>query len=339
MEIPDLAWRVQTRAIEQIKVAGRMLQDLVFKVRNPRPSKYIEVDIIKGGKKLAPFVTDIEGGIIIEGTRHQNRAVKTPRIRTKKLLTADDLLGQKAPGQIYYAGGIGDIHTARKKKIALEQKDLKNQIFNRIEWMCAQALTGMMSVVQSNVSFQIDYLMPSAHKIVLTSGDKWSETTAKVRNNIEVWAQMIINALGFGPTIAICGSDVAAALFDRLAEDKWFDSRSLSTGEFSWKASSNYMGRAGGIDFYKYGSKYENDSGVDTSLLPANKIYLIATQAQFSIEFGLITDLDADAQVMGELFSKAWLEKDPSVLNILAESRPLPVVWQPEAIIEAQVVD
>ena len=339
MEIPDLAWRVQTRAIEQMKVVGRMLQDLVFKIRTPRPSKYIEVDIIKGGRKLAPFVTDIEGGTIIEGTRHQNRAVKTPRIRPKKLLTADDLMGQKAAGQIYYAGGIGDIHTARKKKIALEQMDLKNQIFNRIEWMCAQALTGTMSVVQSNVSFQIDYLMPAANQITLTAGDRWSETTAKVRSNIQDWAQMIIDALGFGPTIAICGSDAATALGDRLAEDKWFDARSLAAGAFEWKASSNYMGRAGGIDFYRYGSKYENDSGVDTNLIPANKIYLIATQAQFSVEFGLITDLDAGANVMGELFSKAWLEKDPSALNILAESRPLPVVWQPEAIIEVQVVD
>ncbi|MCG8637474.1 MAG: major capsid protein, partial [Desulfobacterales bacterium] len=245
----------------------------------------------------------------------------------------------KAPGQIYYAGGVGDVNTARKKKIALEQKDLKNQIYNRIEWMCAQALTGTMSVVQKNVSFQVDYLMPASHKIILLGGDKWSEETAKVRANIEAWAQLIIDALGYGPTIAICGSDAATALGYRVAEDKWFDSRSLNAGEFTWKASSNYMGRAGGIDFYKYGSKYENDSGIDVGLIPSNKIYFIATQARFSVEFGLIADLDAEAQVMGEIFSKAWKEKDPSALNLLAESRPLPVCWEPEAIVEAQVVD
>ena len=337
MEIPDLAWRVQTRAIEQIKVVGRMLQDLVFKVRTPNPSKYIEVDITKGGRKLAPFVTDIEAGTIIESTRHQNRVIKTPRIRPKKPLTADDLLASKAPGQIYYAGGTGDIEPAKKMKIANEQKDLKNQIYNRIEWMCAQALTGAMSVVQDNISFQIDYLMPAAHKIVNVGTDKWDDAGAKVKTQIQGWAQLIIDALGFGPTICLCGADAAAALLDRVETDKWFDARSLNAGQFEWRASSNYMGRAGGIDFYKYGSKYENDSGVDTNLLPANKIYLIATQARFSIEFGLITDLEA--QVMGEIFSKAWLEKDPSVLNILAESRPLPVVWQPESIVEVQVVD
>ncbi|MCG8639152.1 MAG: major capsid protein [Desulfobacterales bacterium] len=337
LEIPDLAWRVQTRAIEQIKVVGRMLQDLVFKVRNPNPSKYIEVDVTKGGRKLAPFVTDIEGGTIIESTRRENRVVKTPRIRPKKILTADDLLGSKAPGQIYYAGGSGDIQTARKKKIATEQKDLKNQIWNRVEWMCVQALTGTMSVVQNNIQFQIDYLMPSAHKIVNVGTDKWTDPGAKVKTQIQAWAQLIIDALGYGPTICICGADAAAALLDRVEDDKWFDARSLSAGQFEWRASSNYMGRAGGIDFYKYGSKYESDSGVDTSLLPANKIYLIATQARFSIEFGLISDLEA--QVMGELFSKAWLKKDPSALNIIAESRPLPVVWEPESIVEVQVVD
>jgi len=339
LEIPGIDWRVQTRAIEQMPTPPKMLQDLIFKTRTPRPTKYIEVDIIKGGKKLAPFVTDLEGGTIVEGTRHQNRTIKTPRIRPKKILTADDLLGSKTAGQTYYAGGISDIHTARKKKIAMEQQDLKNIILNRIEWMCAQALTGSMSVTQDNISFQVDYLMPSENQIVLTAGDRWSEAGATPRKDINSFAQMIIDKMGYGPTICICGSDAATALFDRLSEDKWFDARSLHAGDFSWQASSNFLGKAGGIDFYRYGSKFEDDAGTDVSLIPSNKIYLIATQARFSVEFGLITDLDAGAEVMGELFSKSWMEKDPSALNMLAESRPLPVVWQPESIVEVQVVD
>ncbi len=119
------------------------------------------------------------------------------------MLNADDLQSTKAPGQIYYAGGVTDINKARLQKIATEQKEMKNTILNRIEWMCCQALTGSMTVNQDNIAFVIDYLMPAAHKIVLTADDRWSETTAKLRHNINAWSQMIIDALGYGPTIAI----------------------------------------------------------------------------------------------------------------------------------------
>jgi len=339
LEIPDLDWRVQTRAIEQIHTPPRMLQDLIFNQRNTNEADTIEVDIEKGGKKLAPFVTDLEGGKIVKGTTREAKVVKTPRIRLKHPMPAKELMGQKGTGQIYYAGGITDILTAKKKKIATEQRNLKNQIANRTEWMCAQALTGTMAVSQDNIAFQIDYLMPAANKIILTGEDLWSASTAHVRKLVKTWSQMMINALGFGPTIMICGTDAATALWDRLEDDKLFDARRLDAGgTFSWNATSNYMGNLGGIAVYSYGSAYEDDSGADQNLIPADKIYLVGTQARFSIEFGLILDLAAGAQVVGEFFSKAWTQDDPSALWILAESRPLPVLWQPEAVVEVQVV-
>jgi hypothetical protein len=150
---------------------------------------------------------------------------------------------------------------------------------------------------------------------------------------------MMINALGFGPDLMICGTEAAEYLWTLLEDDKAFDARRITAGEFSWKATSNYMGNLGGIDVYSYGSVYEDSAGDDQNLIPTNKIYLIASRARFSIEYGIILDLDAEAQVVGQMFSKAWLEKDPSVLWLLAESRPLPVPWQPEAIIEVQVID
>ncbi|MCP3943231.1 MAG: major capsid protein [Desulfobacteraceae bacterium] len=339
LDIPDLDWRVQTRTIEQIHTPPRMLQNLVFNQRNTNESDTIEVDIEKNGKKLAPFVTDLEGGKIVKGTTREAKMVKTPRIRLKHPMPAKNLMGQKGPGQIYYAGGITDIMTAKKKKIATEQKNLKDQIANRTEWMCAQALTGVMSVVQDNVSFQVNYLMPSSHKVILVGEEKWSDPKSKPRKQVKQWSQKMINALGFGPTLMICGTDAAEALGDRLEEDKAFDARRISAGEFTWKATSNYMGNLGGIDVYSYGSAYEDDGGLDQNLIPADKMYLIGTQARFTIEFGLILDLAAGAQVVGELFSKAWMKEDPSALWVLAESRPLPVPWQPEAIIEVTVMD
>lgn len=337
LDLPELDWQVQTRAIEQIKTPHRMLRDLIFKQENHNEADTVEVDVTVGGRKLAPFVTDVEGGKIIEATKRSAKAVKTPRIRLKHPMTGKDLLTQRGPGQTYYAGGITDIMTAKKKKIATEQQNLKNLIENRKEWMCAQALTGKVTVVQDNISFEVDYQMPAAQKVVLTSGNKWTDNV-NVRKQIRAWAQTMINK-GYTPNLMICGTDAAGALDDRITADSAFDARHITAGEFSWKATSNYMGNLGGIDAYTYGAAYENDASADVNLIPANKVYLVATTARFTIEYGIILDLDADAQVVGPYFSKAWVQKDPSALWVLAESRPLPVLWEPEAVMEIQVVD
>lgn len=338
MELPELDWRVQTRAVEQIKTPPRMLQDLIFRERNPNEADTVEVDVIKGGKKLAPFVTDLEGGQIVKGTTREARVVKTPRIRLKEPMPAKKLLGERGIGQTYYAGGVTDVTTAMRRKVALENRELKNRISTRTEWMCAQALAGLLTVDQENIQFQVDYLIPSEHKITLSGTDLWSDSAAKPRKQVKTWAQMIIDALGYGPDLMICGTDAAAALDDRIGDDKWFDARALSAGQFNWKATSNYMGNLGGVDVYSYGSSYEDASGADRNLIPPDKIYLIATQARFSIEFGIILDLEAEASVVGEIFAKSWVDKDPSAFWNLQESRPLPVPWEPEAIIEVQVL-
>jgi hypothetical protein len=338
MDIPNLDWRVQTRAVEQINTPPRMLQDLVFKVRHPNETDTIDVDIIKGGKKLAPFVTDLEGGKIVTGTTRESRSVKTPRIRLKEPMPAKKLLGERGVGQTYYAGGIADVNQAMNQKIAWENRELKNQILTREEWMCAQALGGKIVVIQDNVAFQVDYLMPPSHKIVLAGDDKWTAEAGDPLANVQSWSDTIVKALGFGPDIMICGTNAAAALRKKIAKDGWFDSRRVSAGSFDWNMTSNYMGDLGGISVYRYGSAYEDGAGVDQNLIDPNKIYLVATQARFSIEFGIILDLDAGATVVGEYFAKNWMTKDPSVLWNLIESRPLPVMWQPEAVVEAEVL-
>jgi len=339
LTLPELDWRVQTRAVEQIKTPPKMLQDLIFKNRHPNPTDTIEIDIMKGGKKLAPFVTDLEGGKIISGSTRESRVIKTPRIRLKEPLTAKKLLGERGVGQTYYAGGISDINQAMNQKIAWENRELKNRILNRIEWMAAQALTGKMTVAQDNIAFQVDYLMPAANKITLGSGVTWAAgDTGNPLDNIQSWTDQIVNDLGYGPDILICGINAAAALRKKVAADEWFDVRRVSAGTFNWNMTSNYMGNLGGISVYRYGSLYEDASGADQNLIDPDKVYLVATSARFSIEFGIILDLDAGATVVGEMFAKNWKTKDPSVLWNLIESRPLPVVWQPEAIIEATVL-
>jgi len=338
----SLHWKVMTDAINQIKSVPRMLQDLVFKTRNPQPADTIEVDIVVGNETLAPFVTDTEGGRMVGGTSRKERVIKTPRVRPKKLIKAKDLYTDRGVGiSPYVPNGAASLEAAKNEKIAMELLDLKNIIDRRMEWMCAQALTGTMTVAQDNIAFVVDYLMPAAHKIVLAGADMWDTTTADVKGNIQTAADLISDALDIEPDLVICGKTAAAALLNRVAADKWFYENSARLdpqGGFQWSASKAFLGRAGGLDFYRYGKSFQNAAGASERFIADDKVYVIATGARFSIEFGNILDLDAGANIVGEYFAKQWTKPDPSDMNILAESRPLPVLWQPEAVVEIDVV-
>ena len=334
--IPEFQWRSMTPAINNIKTAPRLLQDLVFKTRTPRSSENIDVDIVIGGRQVLPFVNSGSPGTIVDKLGREMRTVKAPRIRPKKQFTAEELLTERGAGATFYASGSTQA-SARRKRIGEDLADLKNRIDITTEFMCAGALTGGYTVTQDDLIFTIDYQMPSAHKPTLGGGVGWNEAGGDIMADIDAYALLIKNATGQTADIGLCGSAVVTALRNNVKVQALLDNRRNKAGEFRWDTSNDYIGNLNGIDLYKYGAQYTDVSGSDVDYIDSDKFILIATGARFSIEFGLILDLDA-GRIQGEFFSKSWMKEDPSALWMLAESRPLPVPWQPEAVVYADVI-
>jgi len=278
LDFDEFKWRAMTSAINQIKAAASLVKDLIFRESNPQPSEYIDVDVVIGGRKIAPFVSPIQGGIVVEKMGREMRSIRAPRIRLKKPFSAHELLTTRAPGAGFYTTGGSDAQAYRRKKVAQELNDLKNnRIANTLEWMCCQALTGILSYEGENISFQVDYKMPSSHKITLTGTDLWSDTTdSDPIKNLDEWSNLIINALGFGPDLMIIGTNVANAL--RKHEDirKLLDNRRENLGQLTWKATSNFIGNLNGIDIYRYGSKYDDLNDTEQNFWNPNYIALVA---------------------------------------------------------------
>lgn len=287
---------------------------------------------------MAPFVSEEEGGIIVQGTSMESKSVKTPRIRLKKPLSGKQLLTERTAGQNFYAAGPKDIQDAKNQKIMLEFLDLKERVSIREEWMCAQALTGKMEIPgKKGVLQKIDYRMPISNKIVLGAGDRWNEENGDPKGVIQSASDMMVDS-GYTPDLIIGGTEAIKYLQTKTEKNEWVPSNFLHSGNPNWKASKNYQGEFGGLDVYRYGRIIKDSAGTSFKLIDPEKIYMIDTSARFSIEFGIILDLEHEASIVGEMFSKSWLEKDPSVLWNLIESRPLPVPWEPEAIVEITVL-
>lgn len=332
-------WRSMTRSINAIKPAPRMLQDLIFTERNTNPVDTIDVDIELGGREMAPFVTPMEGGVIVNKGGFHTQTIKTPRMRPKKGFTAQELYGSREAGQTMFVDGVADINAARARKIAKEQALMKNAVDTTVEWMCGQALSGQMVVNQENVAFQVDFLLPAEHKPTLLTTDKWDDEACDaetIRKQFEAWTELIEDETGASDLICIMGSAAASAFLGTCKSSDWFDSRRVNAGDITWNATDAYMGNFGGIPMYRYRMGNVKDaSGMATKVIPSNVCVLVDRGARTSIEFGNILDLKAGVNIQSEYFSKSWETEDPSLRWILAESRPLPVLWQPGGVVYA----
>jgi hypothetical protein len=336
LDYNEFKWRTMTPAINQIQAAPMMLQDLIFKARRTNASDHIDVDVIVGNKKIAPFVSPVEGGVVIDKLGRETRSVIAPRIRLKKPFNAQELLTVRASGMAGYATGYGDIARYRQEKVGLELADLRAKIDYTLEWMCSQAMAG--TITDPDGKFAVTYGIPATHKPTRLTTTRWSQSTGEIMNDIDEWANLIINAIGVGPAIGICGKNTVSAIRGSTKIQTILNTTSgQNAGALGWKASSNFLGNLNGIDLYRYGSQYVDAAGVTQNFIPDDYFIMVAPQARFTIEYGQILDLEAEAQIVGQYFSKSWIEKDPTVMWILAESRPLPVLWQPEAVVYAKV--
>lgn len=334
----ELQWRAMTAAINQIVPAPRFLQDMIFKTRNTNASDHVDVEVEIGGKKIIPFVSPVEGGITVSKLGREVRSIRTPRLRPKKPFSAVELFATRGVGQPFYGSGA-DISAYRKKKVGQELQDLRNRIDVTIEWMCSQALTGTLTVSQDNLAFTVDYQIPAANKTSPSVAWDAGSGTIDIIGNLEDYNDLIVNALGIGADLVIMGKNAWAALRNDSTVLEMVDKRHLDAGAIVLDTNSMRKGNLNGLELYRYGMKYTNSSDVATNFVADDYIIMVARGARFSIEFGQILDLDAEAQVVSEYFAKSWVTKDPSGLWILAESRPLPVPWQPEAVVYAKVTN
>ncbi len=326
-----LSWRALTPAINQIHAAPSLLLEKVFSTKVQCLAEDIDVDVVVGGKRLAPFVSPVEAGIVVSELGRKVQSVKAPRIRPKKVLQAHDLLAVRAAGAELYLGE-GGIEEFKEQRIASELLDLKNLITRTTEWMAARSLTGLLQVTQENVAFEINYNLPTSHKPTFTSGNYWDETTSDPVSDILTWKRLIATDTGYTADLAIAGKDAVDALLGHSKVRELLNYRNFNVGEISVDRS-NYIGRLVGVDIYEYDATYTDASGSTANFIDPASFIMVASEGPFRMHYALIYDLDNTIAVAQPFFAKSWTEADPSMLWILAESRPLPVPHWPECIV------
>lgn len=329
-------WRALTTAINEIPAAPSFLTDKVFKTKVQALAEEIDVDVVVGGKRLAPFVSPVEGGIVVAELARKMQSVRAPRLRPKKVLAANDLLSVRSPGTALYLGE-GGIDEYKNQRIGVELADLKSMIIRTTEWMAAQALQGELIVSQENIEFKIDYLLPDSHKPDFSGDLFWDEDNSDPVEDILAWKRIISKDTGYTADIAIAGTDAVDELLGHTKVRELLNYRNFNVGEIS-VGRSNYIGRLVGVDIYEYDATYTDSAGAAKNFIDPKSFIMVASEGPFRMHYALVYDLDNQVAVAQPFFAKSWTEADPSMLWLLAESRPLPVPHWPECIIYVPTV-
>ena len=342
--------RTLLAALTLIVPARRWLTETFFGVIETHETDTIDIDIVAGGMRMAPFVHPNSPGKTKQKQGYNTHTYKIPYVKELFNVTAHEML-KRLPGESVYSTNMSPGERAIKK-IAMEMTDSYNAIDRRVEWMCAQILnTGKVICRGEGLDETVDFLLPSDHSVTLTNTALWSApTTAKPLDNLKTMKRLMTKK-GKTLTDIVMGIDaydyfMACDQVSGTAAGKpgMFNMNRINVGSIdptSMPGGVTYVGRLTelGVDVWTYEEYYVDDQLDVTTKLPIidpKKVIGIDRFARRTLHYGAIKDLDCTAVV--PKFPKVWKENNPSAMLGSMQSAPLPAAHDIEGIYVLKVL-
>lgn len=270
------------------------LRDRFFTNVKTFPTKRVDIDIVKGNRKMAAFIHPMVGGEIVQAEGYETKSYAPPLINPATISTADQLL-ERLPGEDMYSGRTPADRAA--EKLIEEYNQLNDMTTRREEWMAAQVLTtGQLQVKGKGVDEVIDFGL--TNKITLTSTKKWGASAADIWGNLKDWKQQVSRNGFANANMVIMGKAAADAFMADATIAKMLDNRHIEIGAIKpeeMEGGLTYYGHLNlpGVDIYGYDEVYlDDETGETKPLIPDNMVLMLPSAAGFMRAYGLCTYLD-----------------------------------------------
>lgn len=340
MPIDMFKTRTMIELLEQMKPARTFLKNTFFG-GTPRTfdTEYVDIDIIKGKRRMAPFVSPVVGGKTVERLGYKTDTYKPVLIAPDMVTTAEDAMRRAAGENIYGAASPSE---RMAEQLGRDLAELDSLITRREEWMCAQALfTGQIHMVGEGVDEIVNFGL--THNEILAGTDLWTDASSNPLAYLRSVRRTIIQDSGVSPNIMIAGSDAIDAFLANAAVQKAMDMRRVDMGQIVPSTLPNgvtYYGyiRDVALDIYGYDEWYLDDAGIEQPMVPVDKILVASTNARTDMLYGAIVEADTNETFALPRVPKSWTVPKPSARFVALKSRPLPVPVQIDAFYVAKVV-
>jgi hypothetical protein len=295
-------------------------------------------------KLITPFVSPLVEGRIIAEQGYETDSFKPAYAKDKRVFDPNKAF-RRLPGE--KIGGSLTPAQRLQASVAFSLDEQITMLNRRFEVMAGEVLALGQSTISGEgypekvVSFGRD----ASLRKVLAGGAAWVDGADFMIQNLEDWAQDVMDATGIAPTMAVMTTDAWKLLKTDPGFDKLVDIRrrelapaSIETGPtVKPRAGPRYVGRVGDLALYTYSNSYTDpEDGAVKTVLPANTVLVGSPGIDGVRHFGAIRDLDAGIEAR-QYFVKSWTVPDPSRRLLLMQSAPLLVPYRPNAVLSATV--
>ena len=329
-------------AVEVLKPARRFLLDTFFPSVQTSAAKSIIVDIVKGRRKMAPYVSPRVAGKVMQKRGFKTVGYEPAYVKPKTVTTASDFLKRSAGEAIY--GSTMTPQDRAALKLAEELMYLDDIITRRLEQMCSEAIqTGKLIIKGDDIEDEVDFMMDPDNLPVFSGTSLFSaKSTAQPLATLRSLKKQALNKSGINPTHCIMATDVYEAFLmtDEIRgstnQRSIFDMTKINMGVIEPKmlpGGVTYVGTLTEtqLDLYTYDEWYIDEnyeteqSDGEMAMIKSGNLILGSTNGQGTQYFGAIEDVAAIESGMYAVprYPKTWIEEDPSVRMLMLQSAPL----------------
>lgn len=336
--------RSMTKQLVQRKQPRSFLRDTFFGTVETHATPFVDIHIVKGKRRLAPYVHPDSAGKVVERIGASGETFSPPYIKPKMVTTANDLL-KALPGEVIYMDDRGNSPQERAATILAEDMaTMDDMIIRREELQAAQALFGgVVAIKGEGIDTSIDFGIPAGNIITLSGAALWSASTSDPIADLRTWKRQIAQVSGMNADIVVLGADVVNAFVNNVNVQKLLDVRRFELGIVKPEDKGNGVTFVAdiislGMEIWAYDEWYIDDqTQVETPMIPAKKVLVTSKNAMRKRHYRSIHDISAGT-FASPRFAKSWMKEDPSARYVMVQSGPLCVPHQVDAIINATVL-
>ncbi len=331
---------VLIRTVNSLKIAPSFLLDQFFPNIQTEESEEIHFDVQNRTRRIAPFVSPLVAGKVVEAQGFATKTFKPAYLKPKTPFDPRRPLRRAMGEQI---GGNLTPQDRLRMNLAMVINEHVQMINRRLEVMAAEALRlGQITVTGDDYPTQVvNFGRDAGHTIVKGGGSKWGDNGISPLDDLQDWAQTVLKTEGAQPMDVVM--DVNAWKKFRVDPDvkDRLDTRRVVDNAMSQSAQMQeggvYMGTVDSFNIYAYAGWYIDDAGVEQPILPSGTVIMSGQQLEGVRAFGAIQDHDAGLIAL-PYYPKSWVTPDPSQRWLMTQSAPLVVPTRVNASLSASVL-
>lgn len=341
--------RTMGRIVEKLPPVHTFFRSTFFRNEETFNTKNVDVDFVKGSRKVAPYVHRLIGGKTVPNTGYQTKTYTPPLVAPDKITTAEDLM-TRLPGESITSGRTPAERATLK--LAKDMIELREMITRREELMCAQTIfTGKIPIIGDGLNEEIDFEFTNKETIA-TAAKKWNGASAAPMTDIKRWHKKVQQTGFVNCDICVMASDVVDAFVGNADVQKMLDTKNYNLAVIQPKQLPNGVTYAGtihelGMDIYTYNEWYLDDwtnpeAPEEKPLVPEGTLAMLSSSANYSMYYGAITLVDPHTEtfrtVEGKYVPDSWVTRRPAKRTLQLSSAPLCVPHDVDSWFVAKVL-